>query len=473
MKNFEDILNTEQKNEEVIEVETKSPIKDLSKPEVNTEDALAKFKKHKKNKTKNVSSNRKFVPTNSDEGDIETIETAIEVVDSAPSEEIIEPVVVKKQSPQRIKVVAVPKQEEVIVEKPTSSEEQLSFSINMDVLDLVEDKTEVEENVVQDVVEDNTANEPIKPVLVVSSEDTEPVEQPKKVVIKPVVADPVINVEEVIEDTQTSADVLTTEDIVVEQEVAINIVEEEQNTETVEETFEQIEKQEEIPSVEQKVEEIPSNEPVEVKTSNTKKGLSKFNKLKNVEYKTALKYFVGAVAVAIIAIAVIALSKGVSIVPVDNEGINTAKIQPNNQVVVIESDDTILLKKSLNEGLPVNYYTLLNSEKSVQVPNGYIAFENIFSNTIPNLVTTTEVNGREQSNTAVFSTWAIKSKDNTLLETNRSLIEDVISITLEGKDLTFFSSEAMMSNTISFAVERIIGQEVEVKNIQVLHNFKK
>lgn len=468
MKNFEDILNADQKNEEVIEVETKNPIEDLSKPEVNTEDALAKFKKHKKNKTKVNPSKRKFIPPATNENDIEIIEDAVEVVESAPTEEIIEPVV-EKQSPQRIKVSAITKQDdEVLVEEP-SKNNQLSFSIDMDVLDLVENKTEVqkEEVIVEEVVEEiveEPSSENLNPI-VEDTNDTETVIEPKKVVIKPVTALPINKVEEVVvEDTPNNS-----EQIQFEEEVVV----EDQNANIVEATVEEVVEQEPIVSAEQEVGEIPSNEPVEAKTSNTKKGFSVLSKLRNVEYKTALKYFVGAVAVAIIAIAVISLSKGVNIIPVENEGINAAKIQPNNQVVVIESDDTILLKKSLNEGLPVNYYTLLNAEKSVEVPSGYIGFEDIYSNTIPNLVTTTEVNGREHYNTAVFSTWAIKAKDNTLLENNRSLIKDIISITLEGKDSTFFSSEVMMSNTISFAVERIIGQEVEVKNLQVNHNFKK
>lgn len=483
MKNFEDILKTENTEEVIVVEDTSNNTDGVEKKEVSPEDALAKFKKHKSKKSKN-NPNRKFVQTVAETNDVETLEPAIEVdetplvVESSTPEEV--PVEEVKQ-PTKIKVSPVVKEVEaekievieVVTDDKATPKGQLAFSINADALNLVEESDDETSTVETEPAPIENTNEVTEVVLEETSEET------KKVSIQAVKVNPVQVVEETVEPTNevvepivngdTSND--TTEDNnqeVVEQNNSTNeieVLDDNSSNEVVEEVSNN--------STVEPVTEVPSNENVAEKTSKTKKVSSKTNKIKKVEYKTAIKLFVGAVAVAITVIAAIALYKGVNLVPVEIEDGKVAKIQPNNQVVVIESDDTILLKKSLNEELPVNYYKLLNSKQNLEVPSGFMLFENIYSNAVPNLVTVSEVNGREHYNTAVFSSFGIKSKDNTVLKNNEQLIKDVIAISLEGKDLKFFTNDTMIAETISFAVERVIGEEVEVKPLDVLHDFKK
>lgn len=409
--NFEDILNQQGTNEEV-SAEKTPVVSPETKPVF--EDPVMKFKNHRKHKKNKIK-----IP-------------AVEEIQESPSEEIVEESVVVSENVLAVSLDLSSIEDTPETETAASSEEDTSVAPVQDA--------SVEEVSIIESAPKSTAPVEIASVL--------PKKEPKKYQLK----------KEVIKEKREEEPVQVTEPV----------------------ASKPIEPAPVVPT--------PVQAPVEkvvapIQATPVKKGPSKtamvwsaltFNK----DYKRLVPVLIGVSMLIVVLMVGLSIRTGQDISPESNLVANAAVAPQNDQISVNKDENLLLMEKAINEGLPVNHYVLASQydallKKTEYPKKGYVLIENLLVQASPEVVNTHIVNGREYPATAVLTTWAVKSGNSTsLLEESLPAIKVAVETAFHNKDKSFFEDDKATLEILSFAIERVTGQQFEIEKVILKGDFK-
>lgn len=434
--NFENILGE-------VENSNVSPKKEVPTNDIDSKEALEKFRQRKKHKTDFQSKVKKQIVSSGEERNV-------------PFQKI------QRKSPV-VKKIATKQEDDI----------PAGFSVE---LNLVDDLEPIEDTpVVSEPILSEEVTEAESPVEVISNEvETNIVDTPSttEVVIDAVVVesnDSQVSTDAVISEASSTIEEVIPEPVVEEvlDQVQVPVIEISEDTAVAEEP--------------ELLTEVVSNEEPTIHESKFSKPKSKkklvLSKFLKKDYNSLLNMFVVAGMVAVILIVTVLLISDKNIVETDVET-KVGSIQRNDQIIFVDSsDEEITYLKALNEGLPVNYYSLLDviSKEKASANGNYILVEDLFTTTDVLSATTIQANGREHSANAVFSSWGLKGSNtgaNAKINASLDSIRIVMETALEGKDKAFYLNDKAVTDLLSFNVERVIGEKVEVKKINLYSNFK-
>lgn len=356
----------------------------------------------------------------------------------------------------RIKVVAVeefqetPSEEEVVEPKPVN-ENIMAVSLDLSSIEDAKDAPEVEvaatsEELEEAVSEDATTNSFKSEPAEIIEISTPPKKEPKKYQLKKVV----------IKEKR-------------EKEV------ESEPESVLEQVSETVVPVTDPPIVESEYEPVlvPSTKKKFLQTAKI------WNKLTfNKDYKRLVPVLIGASMLIVVLLVAMSIRTGLEIPTKSNLVANAAIAPQNDQVSVNKDENLLLMEKAVNEGLPVNHYILAAQYngllKETEYPKqGYVLIGNLLVQASPEVVNTYTVNGREYAATAVLTTWAVKSNGSSAIsKEDLPSIKVAIETAFHNKDKEFFEDETATLEILSFAIERVTGQQFEIEKVILKGDFK-
>lgn len=205
-----------------------------------------------------------------------------------------------------------------------------------------------------------------------------------------------------------------------------------------------------------------TTQPSSKKQRKTKKPSKVLSFLADLDLPKAMSVFLVVVAVAAIVTIVYFMSSGQSIYKQASNDTNTQNTEessltdnsvqtPMSEQVYLEDEVSLKQKTALNQGLPLNYYTLLETLPTQNEKVGdFYSVEYIYVSLNPTSVGTKNYNGRDYSESAGFISIATSYK---LTDEQELMFRDIVSSLLENKAKTFFENKEAVAEFLKIGLE--------------------
>lgn len=211
----------------------------------------------------------------------------------------------------------------------------------------------------------------------------------------------------------------------------------------------------------------------------------------NHDYSKLLKVCIGVSAVAFAVLIAFSIMSNDSVVKKsDDKGFVDKMVDLNvNGIVspqhkqndIHKEENLLLMEKAVNEGKAANYYVLLEQynefikKASYKSSENMVLIEKLMFDVSPEDTKSYEINGRPYSANAVISAWSIETPNSQVkqkVESSLAQINIAIETAFFNKDKATFKDTQANEEIVSFAVERVVGEKLNVKRVLIEGDFK-